>query len=95
MTGESGFDVEPATVNRAADGTGIGWVSAEVVDFGLKFGGKLGVGVGVFDEERLDLGVVYVRSGGAETGVSVFVETDETIELMDGHVRRSRGERNG
>ena len=48
MTGESGFDVQPGSVNGATDSAGIGWVSAEVVDFGLKFGRKLGVGVGVF-----------------------------------------------
>lgn len=62
-----------------------------MVDFRLEFGGEFGVGVGVLNEESLDLGVVYIFGSGAEAGVGVFVEADETVELMDGHVRRSGG----
>ena len=52
------------------------------------------MGVSVFYEEGLNLGVLYVFGGGPETSVGILVDVDEAVELVDvlmhGHVGLGR-----
>src|SRR6185312_5548445 len=73
IRGDSGFQVDPAAVQRTSHAAGVAAITAEAADAVLKFGDEGGTLRRKFSEDAGKLTVLRVFCGRLETVLAVFI----------------------